>query len=90
MPISTRARVLKSDSVRALAVQLDGRIFGRRCLHQLSTATPTANHLIRLNASEARWIASFVTTNGEANANVNSLAVQPDTRIIVGGDFSTV
>jgi uncharacterized delta-60 repeat protein len=75
------------DSVRALAVQLDGRILVGGVFTNFNGNT-NASHLVRLNASGSLDTA-FVMTNGEANGNVNAISVQPDTRIIVGGDFTT-
>ena len=74
------------DSVRALAVQLDGRILAGGVFTNFNGNT-NASHLVRLNANGS-LDTTFVMTNGEANGSVNAISVQTDTRIIVGGDFS--
>jgi len=74
----------------ALAVQRDGKIFAGgdfTTVQPNGIDTPaTRNHLVRLN-TDGSLDTAF---NGNANANVVALAVQPDGGLIVGGGFSSV
>jgi uncharacterized delta-60 repeat protein len=73
-----------SNTVRALAVQVDGRILVGGTFTGFNGTT--ANHLVRLNANGS-LDNTFVLGAG-ANGNVYTITVQPDTRIIVGGEFT--
>ena len=73
-----------NDSVRAVAIQLDGRIL----IGGLFTSVNGAplNHIARLN-STGSVDAGFVPGVG-ANDNVEAIVVQTDARIFVAGDFT--
>ena len=74
-----------SDSVRAIALQLDGRILiGGLFTNVNGTA---ASHIARLNAN-GTVDTSFNAGLG-ANDAVFSIALQADTRIVVGGEFTS-
>ncbi len=73
-----------SDSVRALAVQPDGRILVGGYFTSFS-GTPL-NYLARLNANGS--LDTSFTPGPGANGAVAAITVQPDSRILVGGSFS--
>jgi uncharacterized delta-60 repeat protein/uncharacterized repeat protein (TIGR01451 family) len=71
-------------SVRALAVQLDGRILlGGSFTNYNGTAM---NRIARLLPSGA--LDGSFTPGVGANDTVNAIVVQPDTRIVLGGQFT--
>jgi uncharacterized delta-60 repeat protein len=76
------------QSVRALAVQVDGKILvaGDFTTLRGGGVTMVRNHLGRLN-SDGTLDASF---NPGANGLIEELAVQTDGRILVAGDFTTL
>ena len=76
------------QSVRGLAVQVDGKILvaGDFTTLRSGGVTMVRNHLGRLN-SDGTLDTSF---NPGANGLVEELAVQADGRILVAGDFTTL
>ena len=73
-----------NDSVRAIAVQLDGRILiGGFFTNVNGTAL---NHIARLTAGGA--VDSTFTPGLGFNDTVSTIAIQPDTRIVLGGQFT--
>ena len=78
-----------NGSVCALAVQPDGKILVGGDFTTLGgggTGTTPRNRIGRLNA-DGSLDTSF---NPGANGGVYALAVQPDGKILVGGDFTTL
>ncbi len=76
------------QSVRALALQVDGKILvaGDFTTLRSGGVTVVRNHLGRLN-SDGTLDTSF---NPGANGLIEELAVQADGRILVAGDFTTL
>src|SRR5438552_4831593 len=76
------------QSVRALAVQVDGKILvaGDFTTLRSGSVTMVRNHLGRLN-SDGTLDTSF---DPGANGLIEELAVQADGRILVAGDFTTL
>ncbi len=74
-----------NDAVKIIAVQADGKILVGGDFTQYDGQT--ANHLIRLN-QDGSIDASFEVGTG-FNAYVKTMTLQPDGKIIVGGDFTT-
>ena len=77
-----------NGSVNALAVQADGKILVGGQFTTLGgggTGTSTRNSIGRLNAD-----GTLDTFNPGANGAVGALAVQPDGKILVGGNFTTL
>jgi uncharacterized repeat protein (TIGR01451 family)/uncharacterized delta-60 repeat protein len=73
-----------NDSVRAIAVQLDGRIvIGGFFTNVNGTAL---NHIARLTDRGA--VDSTFTPGLGLNDSVSTIAIQPDTRIVLGGQFT--
>ena len=72
------------DSVRAIAIQLDGRILIGGLFATVNGAS--LSHIARLNATGS-VDASFTPGVG-ANDNIEAIAVQSDARIVVAGDFT--
>jgi uncharacterized delta-60 repeat protein/uncharacterized repeat protein (TIGR01451 family) len=73
-----------NDSVRAIAIQLDGRILiGGLFTNVNGTAL---SHIARLNGDGG--VDSSFTPGIGANDNVDTIALQSDARIILGGDFT--
>jgi uncharacterized delta-60 repeat protein/uncharacterized repeat protein (TIGR01451 family) len=72
------------DSVRALSVQLDGRILVGGLFTNFNNSAQ--NHITRLNADGSL----DPTFNGRIGADgaVYAIALQPDTRILLGGAFT--
>ncbi len=73
-----------SDSVRAVAVQLDGRILIGGLFTNVNGST--LNHIARLTTRGA--VDATFTSGLGANDSVSTIAVQPDTRILLGGQFT--
>ena len=73
-----------SDSVRALTIQLDGRILVGGLFTNFNGTVQ--NHIVRLNADGSL----DPTFNGGVGADgaVYAIALQPDTRILLGGEFT--
>ncbi len=74
-----------SDSVRAITIQLDGRILLGGLFTSVNGNT-NFNHIARLNA-DGSADTNFVSGLG-ANASVSCIALQTDSRIVVGGQFT--
>lgn len=75
-----------NDSVFSLAVQPDGKILLAGIFTTFNGGASIRNRAARLNA-DGSVDASF---DPNVNGIVYALAVQPDGRIVLGGDFSTV
>ncbi len=75
-----------NDSVRAVAIQLDGRILiGGSFTNYDGTAI---NRLARLLPDGSLEGSGTFNLGEGANDTVNSITVQPDTRIVLGGQFT--
>ena len=75
------------DAVRALAIELDGSILVGGAFTNFN-GTPV-NYLAHLNADGTLDTNFVANAAGGANAAVDVLALQPDQRILVGGNFTT-
>lgn len=74
-----------NDSVRSLVLQLDGKILAGGLFTQMGGLS--AGYVARLH-NNGQVDGSFVTGTGADDA-VTVIAVQPDARILVGGQFKT-
>jgi uncharacterized delta-60 repeat protein len=74
------------SSVNSIAIQSDGKII---CGGSFITFNgTTVNHIVRLN-SDGTTDATFVTNTGTgSNGVVNSIAIQTDGKILIGGWFT--
>ena len=78
-----------NDSVNSIAVQADGKILAGGLFTEIAlggSAPDVREHIVRLN-SDGTIDATF---DASANANVYAIALQPDGKILIGGDFSAV
>ena len=75
-------------AVYATAVQADGRIVIGGAFTSVN-ASSSRNHLARLFA-DGSLDPTFFTTGSGVSSTVWCLAVQTDSRIIIGGDFTLV
>jgi len=75
-----------SGNVNTVAVQADGKVLVGGGFGSYNNGT-TANSLVRLNADGSRD-AIFATGTG-FNSDVNSVAVQADGKLLVGGNFTS-
>lgn len=73
-----------NDSVRSIAVQSDGRVLIGGVFTNVNGVI--LNHLARLNADGS--VDNSFTPGLAANDLVSSITLQPDTRIILGGQFT--
>ncbi len=73
-----------AQPVQALAVQANGQVLVGTGFTPSAGASTTG--LTRFNA-DGSFDPSFAVGNGFAGGNVNSLAVQPDGRVLAGGGF---
>jgi uncharacterized delta-60 repeat protein/uncharacterized repeat protein (TIGR01451 family) len=73
-----------NDSVRAIAIELDGRILIGGAFNNVNGVT--LNHLARLNTGGS--VDNTFSPGLGANDLVGSITIQPDTRIILGGQFT--
>lgn len=79
------ASVTINDSLRALLIQPDGRVV---IAGRFTTVNgQPRNRLARLNA-DGSLDATFAPVSG-ANNSIRSLALQPDGRVIIGGQFTS-
>jgi len=76
-----------NDTVNSIAIQSDGKIvIGGNFL---TFNGVTVNYIVRLNSDGTRDI-SFTTNTGTSfNGSVNSIVIQSDGKIVIGGFFST-
>lgn len=74
-----------NDSVRAIAVQLDGRIVLGGIFTNVNGAI--LNHVARLNTDGS--VDNTFTPGLGANDLVTAVTIEPDTRILLGGQFTT-
>ncbi len=80
------AAATTGGDVKAVAVQADGKVViggGFELVNGVAR-----NHLARLNA-DGTLDASFLNNSSGTSDNVYALAIQPDGRIIVGGEFTS-
>lgn len=76
-----------NSTVSAIAIQSDGKILAGGVF--IVWSGTTVGRLVRLN-SNSTLDTSFVTNNGTgANNTIESLAIQSDGKIVVGGPFTT-
>jgi uncharacterized delta-60 repeat protein len=78
-----------NDSIRAVVVQPDGKIIIAGDFTTLAPnggVTVTRNHIARLNPN-GTLDTSF---NPNANMRIFSIALQPDGKIVVGGEFTSI
>ena len=77
---------LSGNPVKAIAVQADGNIL----VGGFFTGTVNATGVARLTPATGALDSSFVTGTGflMSGSSVNALAIQPDGRILVGGNFT--
>lgn len=73
-----------NDSVQAIAVQLDGKILIGGAFTNVNGTV--LNHIARLNSNGSTDM-SFIPGVG-ANDTVSAIALQTDTRIVLGGQFT--
>ncbi len=79
---------LVSQGTRAIALQSDGKILAGGIFTRIDGNT--SNYIARLN-SDGTPDLDFTTNIGTGfNGFVNSMAVQPDDKIIVGGQYTSV
>ncbi|WP_400191263.1 T9SS type A sorting domain-containing protein [Hymenobacter sp. B81] len=75
-----------NDAVNAIVVQPDGKILVGGSFTRFDNE-PTDRYIARFNA-DGSLDASFVPTDLSVNNRVFALALQPDGRILAGGDFT--
>jgi uncharacterized delta-60 repeat protein/CSLREA domain-containing protein len=73
--------------VEAVAVQADGKILIGGAFLSYNNNAAISKHIMRLNADGTRDT-SFNTGGTGADSYVFAIALQPDEKIIIGGDFS--
>ncbi len=73
-------------TVRAIAIQLDGRILAGGDFTNVNGWLSSG--IVRLNADGAMDMPFTANLGQNNNGSVHSIALQPDTRILLGGDFS--
>ena len=82
--------------VRAVAVQADGKLLvgGEFTSSEYANAVPGPARLVRLHADGSRdnsfAIGSGIGPGSQTTSYVHTIAVQPDSKILVGGYFETV
>lgn len=81
------AAIGPSDLVNAIVLQPDGKVVVAGSFARSGSATP--DRVIRLNSDGSRD-ASFAAPDGGPNNNVLAVALQPDGRIIIAGEFTQV
>jgi uncharacterized delta-60 repeat protein len=84
---TTNAGTASNNIVRSIAIQSDGKILlGGTFTTWIVT---TVNRIVRLNADGTRDTAFTTNTGSAAGSNVNSIAIQPDGKILIVGAFTT-
>jgi len=76
-----------NSTVRTIAVQSDGKILMGGSFTTFNGAT--VNSIVRLNTDGTRDTAFTTNTGTGADTTVNTIAVQSDGKILMGGDFTT-
>jgi uncharacterized delta-60 repeat protein len=83
---TTNTGTAASGSVNSIAIQSDGKIvLGGGFITWNGT---TVNRIVRLNSDGTRDTTFTTNTGTGAATTVNSIAVQPDGKILVGGTFT--
>jgi uncharacterized delta-60 repeat protein len=75
------------STVSSIAIQSDGKIILGGYFQTFNGAT--VYNIVRLNADGTRDTAFITNTGTGANTTVNSIAIQSDGKIILGGGFSS-
>ncbi len=78
---------VNSATVYALAAQSDGKVLIAGYFDSVNGTS--RNRITRLNANGS-LDSSFDPGTGIADGNVRSLAVQPDGKVVIGGDFTVI
>jgi len=76
-----------NGAVRAIAIQLDGGVLIGGDFTNVDNAA--ANHIARLNADGTLDTAFNLSETNGINGTVNSISLQADNRIVVGGQFNS-
>jgi uncharacterized delta-60 repeat protein len=76
-----------NSTVRAIAIQPDGKIVLGGSFTSFNGTT--ANRIARLNSNGTLDTAFTTNTGTGASSDVNSIAIQPDGKIVVGGSFTS-
>lgn len=76
-----------NDESSALALQPDGKILVGGSFTQINGAT--RNRIARLN-SDGTLDTSFLSSSSGANDSVQVLTLQPDGKVLIGGNFTSV
>ncbi len=87
--VDTGFAVTDVDStVWVVAVQADGRILIGGSFNQVGTFT--RNHIARLNANGSVDAGFDPDISGVSGVRVRAIAVQPDGKLVIGGNFDTI
>ena len=78
-----------NETVRSVAVQPDGKILLGGDFSFTTWNGVTVNRIVRLNSNGTRDTAFTTNTGTAANSSVELISVQPDGKILVGGQFTT-
>src|SRR5947199_3524759 len=76
------------STVRAVAVQADGKIVIGGLFTSYNLDATASDHVMRLNADGA-LDTTFNVGGAGADNNVFAVAVQPDGKIVIGGNFTS-
>ncbi|MDA1277691.1 MAG: hypothetical protein O2960_27140 [Verrucomicrobia bacterium] len=76
-----------SDAVNVLAIQPDGKVLAAGVFARTDSAAP--DQIIRLNSDGSRD-PSFTMTRGASGGGIFAMEIQPDGKILIGGEFTTV
>ena len=78
--------VPNDTEIRSIAVQPDGKIIIAGSFTEFNGTT--ANRILRLNSDGTKDTAFSSNTGTGANAEIRSVAVQPDSKIVIGGSLT--
>jgi uncharacterized delta-60 repeat protein len=76
-----------SSTVRAIAIQSDGKIVLGGDFTTFNTVT--VNRIVRLNSDGTRDTTFTTNTGTAASTSIDAIAIQSDGKIVLGGTFST-
>lgn len=76
-----------NGEVRAIAVQSDGKILAGGLFTAWNGVV--ANRLVRLNSNGSIDMAFITNMGSGSNNQINAIAIQPDGKILLGGQFTT-